>query len=68
MTGFVTKKYRFMSRVTILCHSKKELDFYIYIYIYDTTRESVNVDYQSFDSLYTKVCHADLQQISIYFF
>jgi hypothetical protein len=33
MTGLVTKKYVFMPRVTILCHSKEELDFYIYIYM-----------------------------------
>jgi hypothetical protein len=31
MTGLVTKKYRFMPRVTILWHSKEELGFYIYI-------------------------------------
>jgi hypothetical protein len=35
MTGLVTKKYGFMPRVTILCHSKEELGLYIYIYIYD---------------------------------
>jgi len=34
MTGLVNKKYGFMPRVTILCHSKEKLDFYIYIYIY----------------------------------
>jgi len=34
MTGLVTKKYELLPRVTILCHSKEELGFYIYIYIY----------------------------------
>jgi hypothetical protein len=34
MTDLDTKKYGFMPRVIILCHSKEKLDFYIYIYIY----------------------------------
>jgi hypothetical protein len=34
MTGLVTKKYRFMPRVTILNLSNENLGFYIYIYIY----------------------------------
>jgi len=29
MTGLVTKKYEFMPRVTILCHSKEEHGLYI---------------------------------------
>jgi hypothetical protein len=32
MTGLITKKHRFISRITILYHFKEELDF-IYIYI-----------------------------------
>jgi hypothetical protein len=33
MTGLITKKYGFMSRVAILCHFKELLSLYIYIYI-----------------------------------
>jgi len=41
MTGLVTKKYGFMPRVTILCHSKEKLNFYIYIYISLIERKNI---------------------------
>jgi hypothetical protein len=39
MTGLVTKKYGFMPRVTILCHSKEELGFYIYIRLLESSHK-----------------------------
>jgi hypothetical protein len=42
MTDSFTKKYGFMPRVTILCHSKEKLGFYIYIYIYDALNVRTN--------------------------